>query len=213
MKGISIVEGFLTTRDRFLRVLMARLARFDIINGEMKRLSIVAVLLLLVAGLSHSAAESINVVSIGTMTRFYSPSAVFRDVILKSEYAIKGENMDRLCLGRELPDYTVRYADKGWCKVADVFTVADTGVCAATLTLGDGAAWRIELLKGASGRTEFAVKPLNALCGAREIRMIEEDDVAKVFVRCDGGLAYVRAPRQLGSSAARGVPLGEPSGT
>lgn len=121
----------------------------------------------------------------GAMTRFYSPSAVFRDVILKSEYAIKGENMDRLCLGRELPDYTVRYADKGWCKVADVFTVANTGVCAATLTLGDGAAWRIELLKGASGRTEFAAKPLNPLCGAREIRMVEEDGVAKVFIRCE----------------------------
>ena len=122
---------------------------------------------------------------LGAITRFYSPSAVFRDVILKSEYAVKGENIDRLCLGRELPDYTVRYADKGWCKVADVFTVANTGACAATLTLGDGAAWRIKLLKGASGRREFAANPLNALCGSREIRMIEEDGVAKVFVRCD----------------------------
>ena len=56
---------------------------------------------------------------------------------------------------------------------------------AATLTLGDGAAWRIELLKGASGRTDFSATPLNALCGTREIRMIEEDGVAKVFVRCE----------------------------
>ena len=122
---------------------------------------------------------------LGAMTRFYSPSAVFRDVILKSEHAVKGENMDRLCLGRELPDYTVRYADKGWCKVADVFTVANTGVCAATLTLGGGAAWRIGVLKGESGKVEFAAKPLNPLCGAREIRMVEEDGVAKVFVRCE----------------------------
>ena len=119
------------------------------------------------------------------MTRFYSPSATLRDVILKSEYSIKGENMDRLCLGRELPDYTVRYADKGWCKVADVFTVAKTGACAAILTLDGGAAWRIGVLKGESGKVEFAAKPMNALCGAREIRMIEEDGVAKVFVRCD----------------------------
>ena len=122
---------------------------------------------------------------LGAMTRFYSPSATFRDVILKSEYAIKGENMDRLCLGRELPDYTVRYADKGWCKVADVFTVAKTGACAAILTLGDGAAWRIGVLKGESGKVEFSAKPLNPLCGAREIAMVEEDGVAKVFVRCD----------------------------
>ena len=123
---------------------------------------------------------------LGAMTRFYTPSATFRDVILKSEYAIKGENMDRLCLGRELPDYTVRYADKGWCKVADILTVAKTGACAAILTLSNGAAWRIGIMKGASGKTEFSAKPMNPLCGMRKIRMIKEDGVAKVFIRCNG---------------------------
>ena len=60
----------------------------------------------------------------GATAKHYMPQAVVRDVILKSDYAIKGANIDRLCLGRNLPDYTVRYADRGWCKVADIFTVA-----------------------------------------------------------------------------------------
>ena len=121
----------------------------------------------------------------GVMATYYMPKAMIRDVSLLSNLSIKGANIDRLCLGRDLPDYTVRYADKGWCKVADVFTVAKTGSCAAILTLGDGAAWRIGLVKGASGKVEFAAKPLNPLCGTREISMVEEDGVAKVFVHCD----------------------------
>ena len=121
----------------------------------------------------------------GAMASYYTSNATARDVSLLSSYAIKGANIDRLCLGRNLPDYTVRYADKGWCKVADVFTVAKTGACAAILSLGDGAAWRVELVKGASGKTDFSAKPLNALCGTREIAMVEEDGVAKVFIRRD----------------------------
>jgi hypothetical protein len=121
----------------------------------------------------------------GATASYYTPNASASDVSLLSNYAIKGANIDRLCLGRNLPDYTVRYADKGWCKVADVFTVAKTGSCAAGLTLDDGAAWRIGVLKGESGKLEFAVKPLNMLCGTREIAMVEEDGVAKVFIRCD----------------------------
>jgi hypothetical protein len=107
-----------------------------------------------------------------------------RDVILKSDYAIKGANIDRLCLGRNLPDYTVRYADKGWCKVADIFTVAKTGACEGILTLDGGAAWRLSAAKGASGRTDFAAKPLNPLCEGREVRSVEEDGILKVFVLC-----------------------------
>jgi hypothetical protein len=122
----------------------------------------------------------------GAIATYYMPKATIRDVSFVSDFSIKGANIDRLCLGRELPDYTVRYADKGWCKVADIFTVAKTGACAAILTLDDGAAWRIGVMKGASGKTEFSAKPENLLCGMRKIRMIEEDGVAKVFIRCDG---------------------------
>ena len=105
-----------------------------------------------------------------------------RDVIQKSDYAIKGANIDRLCLGRNLPDYTVRYADSGWCKVADIFTVAKTGACEGTLTLDGGAAWRLSAVKGASGKVEFTAMPLNALCEGREIKTVEEDGILKVFI-------------------------------
>ena len=120
----------------------------------------------------------------GATAKHYMPQAVVRDVILKSDYAIKGANVDRLCLGRNLPDYTVRYADKGWCKVADIFTVAKTGACEGILTLDGGAAWRLSAAKGASGRTDFAAKPLNPLCEGREVRSVEEDGILKVFVLC-----------------------------
>ena len=74
----------------------------------------------------------------GVMATYYMPKATIRGVSLLSDLSIKGANIDRLCLGRELPDYTIRYADRGRCKVADVFTVAKTGSCAAMLTLDDG---------------------------------------------------------------------------
>ena len=118
----------------------------------------------------------------GATANYYMPSAVVRDVILKSDYAIKGANINRLCLGCNLPDYTVRYADKGWCKVVDIFTVAGTGACEGTLALDGGAAWRLSAVKGAAGKTEFAATPLNPLCTGREIKSVEEDGVLKVFV-------------------------------
>ena len=119
----------------------------------------------------------------GATKTHYMPKAVVRDVILKSNYAIKGTNIDRLCLGRDLPDYTVQYADVGWCKVADIFTVAKSGACEGVLSLDCGAAWRIAFVKGASGRTDFSATPLNSVCGTRKVKMVEEDGVAKVFVR------------------------------
>ena len=120
----------------------------------------------------------------GATAKVYMPKVVVRDVILKSDYAIRGTNIDRLCVGCNLPDYTVHYADKGWCKVADVFTVAQTGACGGTLTLDGGAAWRIAAVKGAGGRVDFEATPLNALCEGREVGSVEEDGVLKVFVRC-----------------------------
>ena len=118
----------------------------------------------------------------GATAKHYMPSAVVRDVILKSDYAIKGANVDRLCLGRDLPDYTVRYADKGWCKVADIFATAKTGACEGTLTIDGGAAWRLTFAKGADGRTGVTVTPLNPLCAGREVKTVEEDGLVKVFV-------------------------------
>ena len=118
----------------------------------------------------------------GAMMKVYMPEATVHGVSLKTDYAIRGANIDRLCLSGNLPDYTVHYADKGWCKVADIFTVAKTGACQGVMTLNDGAAWRLTLVKGTDSRTKVGVEPLNALCGDREIKSIEEDEVVKVYV-------------------------------
>ena len=120
----------------------------------------------------------------GATAKHYMPKAVVRDVILKCDYAIRGANIDRLCVGRNLPDYTVHYAEKGWCKVADIFTVAKTGACEGVLTLDGGAAWRLSATKGAAGQVAFTTVPLNALCEGREVKSVEEDGVLKVFVLC-----------------------------
>ena len=120
----------------------------------------------------------------GATEKFYMPQAVVRDVILKSDHDIKGANIDRLCIGSDLPDYTVRYADAGWCKVADVFTVAKTGACEGVLTLDCGAAWRLSFSKGADGKAKAAMAPLNELCRGREVATDEKDGIMKVYVLC-----------------------------
>ena len=120
----------------------------------------------------------------GGVSRLYSPMTDVRDVVLQSDYDIVGENIDLLCLGRNLPDYTVNYADRGWCKVADVFTVAKTGSCVGVLTLDDGASWRLSFAKGTDGRTGMSVAPLNAMCDGRKIAGIEERGIFKVYVCC-----------------------------
>ena len=116
----------------------------------------------------------------GATAKHYMPEAVVRDVVLKSDYAIKGANIDRLCLGGGLPDYVVRYADKGWCKVADIFTVASTGACEGLLTLDGGAAWRVAATKVEAGRVDFTATPVNALCRGRDVKAVEEDGDLKV---------------------------------
>lgn len=127
----------------------------------------------------------------GHMARVYTPGQDIRDVQVKSDLSICGANVDRLCFGSDLPDYTVRYADKGWCKVADVFTAAPTGACEAVLTLGDGAAWRLAFLKAANDTAASATATaLNALCGSREIRFAEANGVMEVYVRSEDDMPW-----------------------
>ena len=74
-----------------------------------------------------------------------------RDVRVESEYAIATNNLDLLCFSGALPDYAVRYAEKGWCRVADVLAAAPTGECEAQISLDDGAAWSVCCLKTRPG--------------------------------------------------------------
>jgi len=126
----------------------------------------------------------------GWMAKMYNPDIIAHDVAIKSRYAICGKNLDRLCLGGALPDYTVAYTNAGWCKVADVFTNAPTGSCSAELSLDDGAAWKLSLVKGADGKVEFSVKTENALCGSRTVRRVDEDGLVKLFLSNPSGKPF-----------------------
>ncbi len=126
----------------------------------------------------------------GWMAKMYSPDIVARDVAIKSCYAICGKNMDRLCLGGALPEYDVQYADKGWCKIADMFTNAPTGSCTAEISLDDGAAWTVSLVKDAAGKVAFEAKPENALCGARDVRRVDADGLVKLYLSNPSGRPF-----------------------
>lgn len=121
----------------------------------------------------------------GWMRHVYSPGQKFDGVLIKSDYALKAGNLERLCLGGALPDYMVRYAAKGWCRVADIFTNAKTGSCSGILALDDGAAWRVTCTKGRDGKVSTTAKPLNALAEDGVVKTVEEDGLVRVFVRRD----------------------------
>ncbi|MCQ2394831.1 MAG: glycoside hydrolase family 55 protein [Kiritimatiellae bacterium] len=119
-------------------------------------------------------------------TRPYIRGEEVTGVMLKSDYALTPTNLDWLCVGTALPDYRVRYAEKGYCKVADIFTVAKTGACQCHVACDDGATWRVDVVRGRDGKTVPAVTPLNALCAVRELKVHVEGDHVKVFVRSEG---------------------------
>ena len=122
----------------------------------------------------------------GHMAKVYTPNQHITDVVIRTDYPISGEYIDKICFGNQLPDYVVRYKQKVYCKVADIFTVAKTGACEGILTLGDGAAWRLTFVKDASGAVEKTVSPLNKLCNTHEIKMQDKDaKTICVFVKND----------------------------
>jgi len=118
----------------------------------------------------------------GGMERLYTPGGTVRDVTVRCDLPLLAKNLDRLCFGDELPVYEVEYADAGYCKVADVFTEAPTGYCAARLALDDGAVWRIDVVKGADGKVAFAHKAGNALCGGRRLVSREDGGMLRIYV-------------------------------
>lgn len=123
----------------------------------------------------------------GHMKKVYTPNQHIEGVVVRSDYAIRGENIDRLCFSGRLPDYTFRYGEKGYCKAADIFTVAKTGACEGVLTLESGAAFKVTVVKGADGAVEKTAQPLNRLCDGIEVRLTEDSGMVRVYVRNDGG--------------------------
>ena len=114
------------------------------------------------------------------MKSVYCPGQKIRDVILNSDYAIVGTNLNRLCFSDDLPDYRVDYADRGWCLVAHVFTVAETGFAKAQLMRDDGAVWTLEFTKSKGCETKFGYRGESDLCGDIRLKAVEANGVMRV---------------------------------
>ncbi len=120
----------------------------------------------------------------GYMRNVYTPSQLVRGVTVESDYAIRMGNLDRLCFGDGLPDYTLEYHEVGFCKVADIFAPEETGgACECTLSLGDGAIYRITCSRGARAPLQLHVVPLSPNCGLHRVEAVEVEQIVKVYVK------------------------------
>lgn len=124
-----------------------------------------------------------NKPKVGRMQKVYTPDAKINNVFLRCDFPIKGEYIDKLCFSNSLPSYAVIYNDQGFCKVADIFTVAETGACEGILSLDDGAVFKITLAKDKSGTVDKTNTPLNKLCQDHELKFVEEPGLVKVYVK------------------------------
>lgn len=123
--------------------------------------------------------------SISRWQSVYSPNQKVTNVTLRSDFLVKPENLKRLCLTNALPDYSVSYNAKGLCRIADIVAAAPTGSCQATITLADGAAFRLDALRDRTGKLDATITPLNRLCDGHELKLRQRDGVISVFVRSD----------------------------
>ena len=114
---------------------------------------------------------------------FTCDGADFRDVMVKSCWKVAPENLTKLCVGNQMPDYEVRYTDVGWCKVADILAVAQTGSCEGLLSTEDGARWKVSAWRGADGVLRTKVEKDNELAPEDGVRAVVGTDHVKVYVR------------------------------
>jgi len=125
----------------------------------------------------------------GAMSRVYSPGVAMHGVLLKCQYAIRPENLDKLCAGGELPNYTVSYRTNGFCKVADILTPAKSGSCEAKIVRDDGAAWHVGVVKTAAGSLDLLAKALNAIGADDEVKLVATGDHVKAYLKPTGNAA------------------------
>lgn len=148
-------------------------------------------------------------VSGNRMKYVYTPGQSIRNVILKSNAEIKPENIDTICLGDALCDYTLKYTAPTYCKVIDVLMAAETGACGGTLTLSDGAAYDIDFIKSSKEeKEEITITPLNKLCDNHELKTLTEGGVIKVFVKNNIGAMTARFTAKYMSQRFRFVDYG-----
>ncbi len=119
----------------------------------------------------------------GRMQSVYAPGQNIRNVILRTDVPLTAENLEKLCISDELPDYTVKYTEEGYCRIGDIFEAADSGYVSASLILEDGAAYGLDFLRRNGGKTESTITPLNSLCDAHTVRVAEpENGIISIYV-------------------------------
>lgn len=114
------------------------------------------------------------------MSRLYTPGQDIRDVMVRTDRGLKGENIDVLCIGDGLPDYQLRYHDEGWLRAADILDAAPTGQVSAMLSTDDGAVWSVAFTKGKDGRIRQKMTPQNKLCKRYRLRTVPGDGLITV---------------------------------
>lgn len=116
------------------------------------------------------------------MSKLYTPGMNIDNVLIRTDRAMCGDNIDVLCMGDALPDYTLEYADKGWCKVADIFDKAPSGLVQADLSTDSGAAWKVSVLKRENGKKKVKFEAQSPICKAYRLKYAERDGLVKIFL-------------------------------
>ncbi|NLF92440.1 MAG: hypothetical protein GX564_01025 [Oligosphaeraceae bacterium] len=109
-----------------------------------------------------------------------------KNVVIRTNLPVAAENIDKLCAGDELPDYTLEYTQTGFCKAGDFVLASASGCTESRLTLDNGEGYLIRILRSADGVLEQEVQPLNRLCRKGRVQFKEMgNNVYSLFVHND----------------------------
>jgi len=124
----------------------------------------------------------------GRMAQVRIDGQPVKNVVIRSNIPLAAENLDKLCAGDELPDYSLSYTAKGYCRMAD-FLAAEDGCAQALLYLNNGALYQLDFsMDGAE--PELKATPLNRRCQQWPLHIVDKGQgVLAVYVYNDGATA------------------------
>ena len=116
------------------------------------------------------------------MEKLYTPGQSIHNVLIRTDRSVCSKNIDVLCISDDLPDYTLRYSEKGWCKVADILDASPSGSVKANLSTADGASWLVSITKQRDGKTQVRFKAETPQCKAYKLKSVVKGDVMKIYL-------------------------------
>lgn len=106
-----------------------------------------------------------------------------KNVVIRTKLPVSTENIDKLCAGDELPDYTLEYTQAGFCKAGDFVLASLSGCTESRLILDNGEVYQIRILRSEDGVMEQEIQPLNRLCRKGRVQFKETaHNVYSLFV-------------------------------